>query len=67
MKKIISLLTLSLLMLSTASAQDDTTVDAYFTTKDMPDMLQFLPGPPENDSPGYDPHGVRAGLRYEDH
>ncbi len=53
MKKIISLLTLSLLMLSTASAQDDTTVDAYFTTKDMPDMLQFLPGPPENDSPAF--------------
>ena len=36
-----------------AQAQDEEKVDAYFTTGEMPDMLQFLPGPPDNDSPGF--------------
>ena len=50
MKKIISLLTLSLIILSTARAQDDSTVEAYFTSKEMPDMMKFMPGPPDSTS-----------------
>jgi len=53
MKRIISLLSLSLLMLSTVSAQEETPVDAYFTSTDMPDMLQFLPGFPDSTSVGF--------------
>ena len=52
MKKILSLLVFSMTM-GIAQAQDDEKVDAYFTTAEMPDMLQFLPGPPANDSPGF--------------
>ena len=37
-------------MLNTIYAQDDTTVDAYFTTSEMPDMVRFMPGPPDNSS-----------------
>ena len=48
MKKIISLLTLSLIILSTTYAQDETTVDAYFTSSEMPDMMKFMPGPPDS-------------------
>ena len=29
-------------------AQEEETVNAYFTTKDMPDMMKFLPGPPDS-------------------
>jgi len=53
MKRIISLLSLSLLMLSTVRAQEETPVDAYFTSTDMPDMLQFLPGFPDSTSVGF--------------
>jgi acid phosphatase (class A) len=49
MKKIFSLLVLGM-MLNTVCAQDDTTVDAYFTTGEMPDMLLFMPGPPDSSS-----------------
>ena len=52
MKKIISLLVFSMIV-GIAQAQDEEKVDAYFTTEEMPDMLQFLPGPPANDSPGF--------------
>jgi acid phosphatase (class A) len=41
------------MMMGAAQAQDEEKVDAYFTTGEMPDMLQFLPGPPDNDSPGF--------------
>lgn len=49
MKKFFSLLMLSM-MLNTVCAQDDTTVDAYFTTGEMPDMQLFMPGPPDSTS-----------------
>ena len=52
MKKILSLLVFSMMM-GAAQAQDEEKVDAYFTTGEMLDMLQFLPGPPDNDSPGF--------------
>ena len=47
MKKLFSVLVLGM-MLNTVCAQDDTTVDAYFTTGEMPDMLLFMPGPPDS-------------------
>ena len=50
MKKIISLFVFSMIMLNTLCAQDDTTVDAYFTTAEMPDMMVFMPGPPDSSS-----------------
>ena len=50
MKKIISLLALSLIIFSTAQAQNETTVDTYFTSKEMPDMMKFMPGPPDSTS-----------------
>ena len=50
MKKIISLFVFSMMMLNTLCAQDDTTVDAYFTTAEMPDMMVFMPGPPDSSS-----------------
>ena len=31
-------------------AQEDEKVDAYFTTKEMPDMVKFLPAPPDTTS-----------------
>ena len=49
MKKIVSLFLFGM-MLNTVCAQDDTTVDAYFTTGEMPDMLLFMPGPPDSSS-----------------
>jgi acid phosphatase (class A) len=50
MKKIISLLALSLIIFSTAQAQNEPTVDTYFTSKEMPDMMKFMPGPPDSTS-----------------
>ena len=46
-KTILSMLGLAMAM--TLQAQE-ATVDAYFTTKDMPDMLRFMPGPPDSTS-----------------
>lgn len=52
MKKIVSLFLFGM-MLNTVCAQDDTTVDAYFTTGEMPDMLLFMPGPPDSTSAAF--------------
>ena len=52
MKKIVSLFLFGM-MLNTVCAQDDTTVDAYFTTGEMPDMLLFMPGPPDSCSTAF--------------
>ena len=49
MKRIYFLFVLSM-MLNPVCAQDDTTVNAYFTTTEMPDMLLFMPGPPDSSS-----------------
>ena len=38
------------MMANTIYAQDETKVDAYFTTSEMPDMTVFMPGPPDNSS-----------------
>ena len=47
------LLTMAVMMMASvcASAQSDKTpVDAYFTTAEMPDMVKFLPAPPDSTS-----------------
>ena len=31
-----------------AQAQEEEVVNAYFTTGEMPDMMVFLPGPPDS-------------------
>jgi len=28
--------------------EEEQVVDAYFTTDEMPDMMKFLPGPPDS-------------------
>ena len=48
MKKLFSVLVLGML-LNTIYAQEET-VDAYFTTSEMPDMVRFMPGPPDSSS-----------------
>ena len=35
---------------TTVQAQDEEVVDAYFTTGEMPDMMVFMPGPPDSTS-----------------
>jgi len=49
MKKLFSVLVFGM-ALNTVYAQDETTVDAYFTTSEMPDMVLFMPGPPDSSS-----------------
>ena len=44
------LLLIGLCLATTMNAQDEEVVDAYFTTGDMPDMMVFLPGPPDSTS-----------------
>ena len=48
MKKLFSVLVLGM-SLNTIYAQEET-VDAYFTTSEMPDMVRFMPGPPDSSS-----------------
>lgn len=49
MKKTLILTVLGVMTLSTVCAQDDveTPVDAYFTTSEMPDLVKWLPAPPD--------------------
>jgi acid phosphatase (class A) len=49
MKKFFLTMT-SLCMAATMQAQDEETVNAYFTTTEMPDMMVFMPGPPDSTS-----------------
>lgn len=49
MKKFFSVLVFGM-ALNTVYAQEETTVDAYFTTSEMPDMVLFMPGPPDSSS-----------------
>ena len=49
MKKLFSVLVFGM-ALNTVYAQEETTVDAYFTTSEMPDMVLFMPGPPDSSS-----------------
>ena len=38
------------LCLATAAQAQEESVDAYFTTEEMPDMMIFMPGPPDSTS-----------------
>jgi acid phosphatase (class A) len=49
MKKLFLTVT-GLCMAATMLAQDEEKVNAYFTTTEMPDMMIFMPGPPDSTS-----------------
>jgi len=49
MKKILSL-AFALTALCPAMAQEEEVVNAYFTSTEMPDMMLFMPGPPDSTS-----------------
>jgi len=44
---------IGLCLAMTMQAQEETTVDAYFTTGEMPDMMKFLPAPPDSTSAAF--------------
>lgn len=44
---------IGLCLTMTMQAQEETTVDAYFTTGEMPDMMKFLPAPPDSTSAAF--------------
>ncbi len=44
---------MGLCLTMTALAQDKETVNAYFTTGEMPDMMYFMPGPPDSCSAAF--------------
>ena len=44
------MMVLGLCLGMTVQAQDEEKVDAYFTTEEMPDMMLFMPGPPDSTS-----------------
>ena len=50
MKKSLLMSVAFMMAMTTVKAQDEPIVDAYFTTAEMPDMLQFMPGPPDSTS-----------------
>ena len=51
MKKILLMVAVAMMTVVSVYAQDDEqVVDAYFTTDEMPDMMVFLPGPPDSTS-----------------
>jgi len=52
MKKIF-LMTICFCLVTTVQAQDKEKVDAYFTTGEMPDMMVFMPGPPDSTSTAF--------------
>ena len=41
------LMTLAVMTMATVCAQAQSDVEAYFTTKEMPDMLKWCPAPPD--------------------
>lgn len=47
-KNFLTMMVLCLAM--TMQAQEKETVNAYFTPEEMPDMMVFLPGPPDSTS-----------------
>ena len=62
MRKIIygaSIIILQMLNVFSISAQSEK-VEAYFTTREMPDMMRFLPAPPAFDSPLF----INDSIRY---
>ena len=50
MKKILFLAAVAMMTATNLSAQEEEAVNAYFTTGEMPDMMVFLPGPPDSTS-----------------
>ena len=51
MKKILFLAAVAMMAAVSVNAQEDEqVVNAYFTTGEMPDMMKFLPGPPDSTS-----------------
>ena len=50
MKKTILIYAAAMMAVMSVSAQEETVVNAYFTTGEMPDMMKFLPGPPDSTS-----------------
>lgn len=54
MKKILLLTAAAMMAAVNINAQDDgQVVDAYFTQGEMPDMMVFLPGPPDSTSAAF--------------
>lgn len=49
-KKFLVMFVTAMMATASVNAQDETTVDAYFTTGEMPDMRLFMPGPPDSTS-----------------
>ena len=50
MKKIFALAAAAMMAAVSAQAQEEEVVNAYFTQSEMPDMMVFLPGPPDSTS-----------------
>ena len=50
MKKAVLMVAVAIMTVLNVSAQEETVVNAYFTTGEMPDMMKFLPGPPDSTS-----------------
>jgi acid phosphatase (class A) len=50
MKKILLMAAVAMMTAMNLSAQEEEAVNAYFTTDEMPDMMVFLPGPPDSTS-----------------
>ena len=50
MKKILMMVAAATMAVMSVQAQTEERVDAYFTTKEMPDMMKFMPGPPDSTS-----------------
>ena len=44
---------IALCLAMTSQAQEETIVDAYFTIGEMPDMMKFLPAPPDSTSAAF--------------
>ena len=50
MKKILAMAAVAMMTAVNLSAQEEEVVNAYFTQGEMPDMMVFLPGPPDSTS-----------------
>ena len=53
MKKLLMMAALVMAAVSVKAQSDPTPVDAYFTTKEMPDMLKWCPAPPDTIGPAF--------------
>ena len=53
MKKIMMMVAMMVMAISASAQSDETPVDAYFTTAEMPDMIKWCPAPPDTLSPAF--------------